>query len=82
VRSDDPPGLTLGNAPRPIFSSFEGYKRALEIANSPNIGMCLCVGCWLEGGPLMGRDAVETIKYFGSRKKLFARFSSLSSNGS
>ena len=33
--------------------------------------MCLCVGCWLEGGPLMGKDPVETIEYFGSRKKLF-----------
>ncbi|RPJ57443.1 MAG: hypothetical protein EHM23_20530, partial [Acidobacteria bacterium] len=54
-----------------IFSSFEGYRRALEIADSPNIGMCLCVGCWLEGGPLMGRDPVETIKYFGGRNKLF-----------
>ncbi len=33
--------------------------------------MCLCVGCWLEGGQRMGRDPVETIRYFGSRNKLF-----------
>ena len=33
--------------------------------------MCLCVGSWLEGGPLMGKDAVETIRYFGGLKKLF-----------
>jgi mannonate dehydratase len=71
VHPNDPPGLTLGNVPRPIFSSFEGHKRALEIANSPNIGMGLCVGCWLEGGPRMGRNVLETIEYFGGIKKLF-----------
>jgi mannonate dehydratase len=43
----------------------------LEIADSPNIGMCLCVGCWLEGGAAMGQDVIETIRYFGSRGKLF-----------
>ncbi|MGE5571364.1 MAG: mannonate dehydratase [Rhodospirillales bacterium] len=71
IHPDDPPQPVLAGVPRCIFSSFEGYCKALEIANSPNIGMCLCVGCWLEGGELMGKDVVETIKYFGSRKKLF-----------
>jgi mannonate dehydratase len=71
IHCDDPPGLTLGNVPRPIFSSFEGYKRALEIANSPNVGMGLCVGCWLEGGSRMGRNVLETIEYFGRLGKLF-----------
>jgi mannonate dehydratase len=71
IHPDDPPQPVIAGVPRCIFSSFEGYRKALEIANSPNIGMCLCVGCWLEGGPLMGKDVVETIKYFGGRKKLF-----------
>ncbi len=71
IHPDDPPQPELGGVPRCIFSSFDGYKRALEIANSPNVGMCLCVGCWLEGGDLMGKDVVETIRYFGGRKKLF-----------
>ena len=71
VHTDDPPGLTLGNVPRPIFSSFEGYKRALEIADSPNVGMGLCVGSWLEGGPRTGRNVLEAIEYFGGLKKLF-----------
>ncbi len=71
IHPDDPPQPVLAGVPRCIFGNFEGYRKALEIANSPNIGMCLCVGCWLEGGPLMGKDAVETIRYFGSRKKLF-----------
>jgi mannonate dehydratase len=71
IHPDDPPVYPLGGIPRCIFGSFAGYKRALEIANSPNVGMCLCVGCWLEGGAGMGKDVVETIRYFGGLKKLF-----------
>lgn len=71
IHPDDPPGLNLGGVPRCIFSSFEGYRRALEIADSPNVGICLCVGCWLEGGERMGKDIFETIKYFGERKMIF-----------
>jgi mannonate dehydratase len=71
IHPDDPPVAELGGIPRCIFSSFEGYRQALEIADSPNVGMCLCVGCWLEGGSLMGKDVIETIEYFGKRKKIF-----------
>jgi mannonate dehydratase len=71
IHPDDPPAPQLGGVPRCIFGSFDGYCKALEIADSPNIGMCLCVGCWLEGGKLMGKDVVETIRYFGPRGKLF-----------
>jgi len=71
IHPDDPPVPELGGIPRCIFSSFDGYKRAFEIADSPNIGMCLCCGCWLEGGKLTGKGPVETIQYFGKLKKLF-----------
>ncbi|MCD6521040.1 MAG: mannonate dehydratase [Anaerolineae bacterium] len=71
IHPDDPPVYPLAGVPRCIFGNFEGFRRALEIADSPNIGMCLCVGCWLEGGEQMGKDVVETIHYFGSRGKLF-----------
>ncbi|HEC43712.1 MAG TPA: D-mannonate dehydratase [Bacteroides sp.] len=71
IHPDDPPVPELGGVPRCIFSNFDGYKRAMEIADSPNVGICLCVGCWLEGGKLMGKDVFETIKYFGERKKIF-----------
>ncbi len=71
IHPDDPPVYELGGIPRCIFGNFDGYKRALEIADSPNVGMCLCVGCWLEGGSQMGKDVFETIRYFGERKKLF-----------
>ena len=71
IHPDDPPGLELGGVPRCIFSSFEGYKRAMEIADSPNVGLCLCLGCWLEGGPAMGKGVVEAIHHFGGQGKIF-----------
>ena len=71
IHPDDPPVYDLGGVPRCIFGSFEGYRQALEVADSPNIGMCLCVGCWLEGGEQMGKSAPDTIRYFGERGKLF-----------
>jgi mannonate dehydratase len=71
IHPDDPPVPDLGGIPRPIFSSFDGYKRALEIADSPNVGICLCTGCWLEGDDQMGKDVLETIRYFGAQRKIF-----------
>ncbi len=71
IHPDDPPVPVLAGVPRCIFGNFEGYKRAFEIANSPNVGMCLCCGTWLEGGPLMGKDVVETLRYFGRQGKVW-----------
>ena len=71
IHPDDPPGLTLGRVPRCIFSSFDGYRRAMEIADSPNVGICLCIGCWLEGGEAMGKGVVDTVKHFGPQNKIF-----------
>lgn len=72
IHPDDPPKKMLAGVPRCIFSNFAGYKKAIEIANSPNIGVCFCVGSWLEGGTaLTGADPVDVIKYFAAKKKLF-----------
>ncbi len=71
IHPDDPPGLPLGGVPRPIFSGFDGYQRAMEIADSPNVGLCLCIGCWLEGGDAMGKAVVETIQHFGGQGRIF-----------
>lgn len=71
IHPDDPPVYSLAGVPRCVFGTFDGYKQALEMADSSNVGMCLCVGCWLEGGAAMGKDVVETIRYFGSLGKLF-----------
>jgi mannonate dehydratase len=67
---DDPPLPSAFGVPR-IFSSFEDCKKAMQIANSPNVGMCFTCGQWLEGGAAMGIDAPGAIQYFGSRKQIF-----------
>jgi mannonate dehydratase len=68
IHPDDPPVPVLAGVPRCIFSSFDGYTRALEIARSPNVGICLCCGTWLEGGrQLTGKDPEEMIRHFGAR---------------
>jgi len=71
MHPDDPPLPVVAGVPRCIFSSFAGYERALAIADSPNVGVCLCVGCWLEGGELMGATPEEAIRTFGEQQKLF-----------
>jgi mannonate dehydratase len=71
IHPDDPPVPVLGGVPRCIFGNFDGYVRALEIANSDNVGVCLCCGTWLEGGKLMGKTVVEAIDYFGKKGKLW-----------
>lgn len=71
IHPDDPPVPELGGVPRCLFASFDGYKRALEIANSPNVGLCLCCGCWLEGGTWMGKSVLQAIGYFGGERKIF-----------
>jgi mannonate dehydratase len=69
IHPDDPPVPELAGVPRCIFGSFDGYKRAMEIADSPNVGICLCCGTWLEGGrQLTGKDPEEMIRHFGAGK--------------
>ena len=71
IHPDDPPVPELGGVPRCIFGNFDGYSRALEIANSPNIGVCLCAGTWMEGGKLMGKDVFEAARAFAKLDKLW-----------
>lgn len=71
IHPDDPPVYTMAGVPRCVFGNFEGYKRALTMADSPNIGCCLCVGCWLEGGTKMGATVEEFIRWLAERNKLF-----------
>jgi len=71
IHPDDPPVPELGGVPRSIFGNFDGYLRALEIANSPNIGVCLCAGTWMEGGRQMGKDVFEAARAFARMDKLW-----------
>jgi mannonate dehydratase len=71
IHPDDPPVPELGGVPRCIFGNFDGYRRALEIADSPNIGVCLCAGTWMEGGQQMGKDVFEAARAFAKMGKLW-----------
>jgi mannonate dehydratase len=71
IHPDDPPVPELAGVPRCIFGNFDGYVRALEIANSRNVGVCLCCGTWMEGGRGMGKDVVEAIRAFAKMGKLW-----------
>jgi mannonate dehydratase len=71
IHPDDPPVPELGGVPRCIFGNFDGYTRALEIASSPNIGVCLCAGTWMEGGKQMGKDVFEAARAFAKMDKLW-----------
>jgi mannonate dehydratase len=71
IHPDDPPVQELGGVPRNIFGNFDGYARALQIADSANIGVCLCCGTWMEGGPAMGKDVIEAVRAFAKLGKLW-----------
>ena len=71
IHPDDPPVPELGGIPRCIFGNFDGYVRALEIANSPNVGVCLCAGTWMEGGDWMGKNVFDAARYFAKIGKLW-----------
>jgi mannonate dehydratase len=71
IHPDDPPVPELGGIPRHIFGTFDGYVKALEIANSPAIGVCLCCGTWMEGGKHTGKDAFEAARAFAKMGKLW-----------
>ena len=65
---DDPPVPSLFGVPR-IMANLSDCRKALKIANSPNVGICLCCGTWAEGGTAMGIDPAGAIRYFGARKQ-------------
>jgi mannonate dehydratase len=71
LHPDDPP-LVRMNGVAKIFTRYEGYRRAEQIAgNSRHWGLTFCVGTWSEGGDRMGKDVFEMIHDFGGRGKIF-----------
>ncbi len=71
IHPDDPPGVDLAGVPRCLFGSHDGYARAMAMTDSPNLGICFCIGCWLEGGERMGKGVEESIREFGGQGKIF-----------
>jgi mannonate dehydratase len=71
LHPDDPPVAKMNGVAK-LFTHYDGYRRAEEIAgNSPNWGLTFCVGTWSEGGDRMGKDVFEMIRDFGGRGKIF-----------
>jgi mannonate dehydratase len=67
---DDPPVPSLFGVPR-IMANLNDCRKALKIADSPNVGICLCCGTWAEGGNAIGTDPAGAIRYFGARKQIY-----------
>jgi mannonate dehydratase len=65
LHPDDPPVPSLGGVAR-IMGSLEGFKRAMEVGDSPMHGLDFCHGCWSE----MGLGVLDAVRYFGDRDKI------------
>jgi mannonate dehydratase len=71
LHPDDPPVAKMNGVAK-LFTHYEGYHRAEQIAgNSRNWGLTFCVGTWSEGGDRMGQNVFEMIRDFGGRGKIF-----------
>ena len=71
LHPDDPP-LARMNGVAKIFTHYDGYRRAEELAGtSRHWGLTFCIGTWSEGGKAMGKDVFEMIQDFGKRRKIF-----------
>lgn len=71
LHPDDPPIAKMNGVPK-LFTHYDGYHRAENIAGKSNHwGLEFCVGTWSEGGDTMGKDVFEMIRDFGERRKIF-----------
>ncbi|MES1260367.1 MAG: mannonate dehydratase [Acidobacteriota bacterium] len=71
LHPDDPP-LAKMNGVAKLFTHYDGYRRAEQIAGeSPWWGLTFCVGTWSEGGDQMGKNVFDMIRDFGGRGKIF-----------
>jgi mannonate dehydratase len=68
LHPDDPPmEKPLGGVAR-IMGSLDGFKKAMEIGDSPNHGLDFCIGSWASRGI---DEMFEAMRHFGSRGKIF-----------
>ncbi len=69
LHPNDPPLPDISGIPC-LIHNRACYERAFEIADSPNLGMEFCVGCWSEGGEAFG-DIAAGIRDFVAAGKVF-----------
>lgn len=68
------PGIGVGVTYRGVdrvLGMSEGFKKLIELYDSPYNGLNFCVGCHSECLVNPSEDIFDTIRYFGERKKLF-----------
>ena len=65
LHPNDPPAAISHGSPQ-IMSTYEGWKRLLDIVKSPTNGMTYDPGVCKE----MGLDPVEVLRYIGSRDQI------------
>lgn len=65
LHPNDPPApVSYGSAQ--IMASFSGWKRLIEIVDSPSNGITFDCGVTME----IGEDPLEVLRYFGSRDRI------------
>lgn len=74
LHPDDPPLPRLGDVER-IMISCENIKRAVELADSPNLGITMCQACYL----MMGEDLYDVIPRL-AEKIFFVHFRNVTGN--
>jgi mannonate dehydratase len=68
------PGIGVGTTYRGVdrvLGMSEGFKKLIELYPSDYNGLNFCVGCHSECLENPARDIFDTIRYFGTRKKIF-----------
>ena len=54
-----------------VMGTVEGFKKFIEMHESPYHGLNFCIGTMSESLENPGQDIYDVIRYFGERKKLF-----------
>jgi len=68
------PGIGVGVTYRGVdrvLGMSEGFKKLIELYDSPYNGLNLCVGCHSECLENPSKDIFDTLRYFGERKRIF-----------
>lgn len=68
------PGIGFGRTYRGVarpLGMAEGFKKFVELYDSPYNGLNFCQGCMSESLENPASEIFDVIRYFGSRKKLF-----------
>ena len=54
-----------------VLGMVNGFKKLIDLYDSPYNGMNFCVGCMSEALENPSKDIYDVIRYFGERKRIF-----------